>query len=287
MENTTPAQQSANPLSKYFRQPAIYFKLPSQGRYWEQGALDLPVTGEIPVYPMTARDEIVLRTPDALLSGVGVVDVIKSCCPSIVDAWKMPSIDLDATLIAIRIASYGHAMDVDTKCPHCEAENAFSLDLRPILASIACPDYDTPVHTHDLDIKLVPQLFFGINRAGSINFEEQKILNAVSNADLSEDDKQQIIRDSMERLMSMSIDTVTKSTESITTNDGTVVTDRAFITDFYKNADSSVIRNVQKRLGVIASEVAMKPQKTNCSECGKEYSIPLDFNYSSFFAIGS
>jgi hypothetical protein len=61
---------------------------------------------------MTTKDEITLKTPDALLNGQGVVNVIESCCPAIKDAWAMPSIDVDATLIAIRIASYGNQMDL-------------------------------------------------------------------------------------------------------------------------------------------------------------------------------
>ena len=77
-----------NPLTKFFRQPAIYLKLPSNGAFWPNDAIELPLTGEIPVYPLTTKDEIILRTPDALLNGEGVVEVIQSCCPSIKDAWQ-------------------------------------------------------------------------------------------------------------------------------------------------------------------------------------------------------
>ena len=114
------SENSANPLAKHFRQPAIYTKLPSQGEFWPAGALELPANGEVPIYPMTARDEIILRTPDALLNGQGVVDVLQSCCPSVKDAWKLPSIDVDAILIAVRIATYGNQLDVDATCPHCK-----------------------------------------------------------------------------------------------------------------------------------------------------------------------
>ena len=55
-----------NPLAKHFRQPAIYLQLPSGGKYWPDGSIDLPLNGQIPVYPMTTRDEISIRTPDAL-----------------------------------------------------------------------------------------------------------------------------------------------------------------------------------------------------------------------------
>jgi hypothetical protein len=72
---------NSNPLAKHFRQPAIYLRLPSQGQYWPENAITLPVTGELPVYPMTTKDEITLRTPDALINGTGVVSVIESCIP--------------------------------------------------------------------------------------------------------------------------------------------------------------------------------------------------------------
>jgi hypothetical protein len=60
---------SNNPLQQYFRQPAIYVQLPSQGKFYPAGTLNPSTTGEYPVYPMTAIDEITYRTPDALFNG--------------------------------------------------------------------------------------------------------------------------------------------------------------------------------------------------------------------------
>ena len=110
---------AVNPLTKHFRQPALYLKLPSNGAYWPDNSLDLSAAGELAIFPMTTRDEITLRTPDALLNGQGVVDVIKSCCPGIKDPWLMPSVDVDAVLVAVRVASYGDDMEVNSKCVHC------------------------------------------------------------------------------------------------------------------------------------------------------------------------
>ena len=61
--------QSANPLKQYFRQPAIYLRLPTGGKYWPPGSIELTHNGEFSVYPMTAIDEITYRTPDALFNG--------------------------------------------------------------------------------------------------------------------------------------------------------------------------------------------------------------------------
>ena len=106
-----------NPLESYFRQPAIYIKLPSNGNFWPEGSIDMGDNNEIAVYPMTARDEIIMKTPDALLNGKSTVEVLKSCCPQIKDPWMMPTLDLDTLLIAVRIASYGETMGLQTEIP--------------------------------------------------------------------------------------------------------------------------------------------------------------------------
>jgi hypothetical protein len=85
-----------NPLKQYFRRPSIYLKLPSGGVGYPLGSLNRTENGELPVYPMTAIDEITSKTPDALFNGSAVVEIIKSCVPDITDPWSIPSTDLDA-----------------------------------------------------------------------------------------------------------------------------------------------------------------------------------------------
>ncbi len=68
--------QTANPLRQFFRQPAIYLRLPSNGNFWPKDSIDFPANMELPVLPMTAIDEITYRTPDALFNGQAVVSVI-------------------------------------------------------------------------------------------------------------------------------------------------------------------------------------------------------------------
>ena len=46
--------QLTNPLKAFFRQPAIYLKLPSNGSFWPEDSVDFPHNRELPVYPMTA-----------------------------------------------------------------------------------------------------------------------------------------------------------------------------------------------------------------------------------------
>ena len=66
-------------LKKYQRQPKLYIDLPSQGKYYSEGSLTKHE--EIEVYSMTASDEIIIKTPDALLNGEATARIIANCVP--------------------------------------------------------------------------------------------------------------------------------------------------------------------------------------------------------------
>lgn len=278
--------QRHNPLTGYFRQPAIYIKLPSEGKWWGENSLDMPATGEIPVFPMSTKDEVTLRTPDALLNGQGIVEVIQSCCPNIKDAWKMPSTDVDSVLIAIRIATYGNKMSFDSKCSHCGEENTHEVDLGDPLSQIRCPDYNDVVVYKNLKIKLQPQHYFNVNQANQVSFEEQKLVNILNMSDLEPEDKAQRLTASMQRLVDLGLGAVAGSTAYIELDSGERVTDIEFIKEFYNNAESAVVRSIQDRLAEYAAQSKVKPMTLGCHECAKTYPMELTFDYANFFGKG-
>jgi hypothetical protein len=101
-----------NPLKQYFRRPAVYIKLPSNNKFYKDGVIENTPNGELPVYPMTAIDEITMKTPDALFNGVAMTELIKSCVPNIKDPWAINNVDFDAILIGIKIADGKNEMEV-------------------------------------------------------------------------------------------------------------------------------------------------------------------------------
>jgi hypothetical protein len=278
------SEQQSNPLANFFRQPAIYIKLPSGGKWWKDGSLELTVTGEIGIYPMTTKDEITLKTPDALMNGQGVVDVIQSCVPSIKNAWDMPSIDVDAVLIAIRIASYGENMEFESTCPHCNEENKHEIDLKGPLSGIRSPDYSQTVVYKTLKIKLHPQNYYAVNRSNRVNFEEQKISDALNmGKDVDPEVKVKYLTESMSRLIELGLESITASVEYIEMEDGARIDNKAHIKDFFKNAEASVVRLVQDKLSDLAEQSKIQPAKLQCMECTKPYEVALLFDYSNFF----
>lgn len=281
---TNPA---SNPLFKHFRQPAIYLKLPSEGQFYPDGTIDYPVTKEIPVYPMTVKDELTLRTPDALLNGQGMVDLVHSCCPNIKDAWSIPAVDIDPLFIAIRIASYGHEMDFNSTCPHCKHENEHTLDLRAVLATTKTTDYSKPAFINELKFQFKPQTYKNINDVSLINYEEQRLIDGIiNNPDLGEEEKALKFAQSFNRLKALNVNTIVVCIESITTEDGTVVTDPKLIAEFIENSSREVYNSVKEKINSLIENNKLPPITVACGECHKEYANNLEFNQSSFFGKG-
>jgi hypothetical protein len=279
-------QKAVNPLSKHFRQPALYLKLPSKGEFWPEDAINMPANGEIAIYPMTTRDEITLRTPDALMNGSGVVSVIQSCCPEINDPWRMPSIDVDAIIIAIRIASYGSTMNFNSRCPHCEEIHDYALNLSTTLDRIRMPNYKDPVVADGLKVKLFPQPYFDLNKSNMINYEEQKLMEAIQATTMEAELRSVEINKQVQRIVDLSVFTLAASTQYIETEDGTRVTEKEFIKEFYTNTSTATIKAVQDRLSEFNREGAVKPLNVNCESCTEPFDIQVTFEYASFFDKG-
>ena len=283
-----PATVNANPLFRHFRQPSIYIKLTSNGEFWKNGSLELPVTGEIPVYPMTARDEITLRTPDALINGTSVVNVIQSCCPHIKNAWDMPSIDVDSTLIAIRIASYGPKMSISSKCPNadCNEEHDFEIDLQDALARIRSPDYNQTIITKDgLTIKFKPLNYLQVSRSSVVQFEEQKLIQAMSAPGIAEDVRKINYDKHIQKLIELNNNNVADCTACIIA-DGIEVTDETFIREYYQNTNGMVLRDIQDKIKEFADAVSLRPVDVTCPDCNTQFKLNIEFDYARFFAKG-
>jgi hypothetical protein len=273
---------SQNPLLKYVRQPSLYWAPPSNGLWWSAGALEPNTTGELPVLPMNSRDEILLKTPDALLNGSALVELFQSCIPNIKNAWEMPSIDVDSALIAIRIASMGEFMPFSGICPECSKESDYDIDLRDVLGKVQCPHY-VPFEFKNLTFQLKPQCYREMNSNSQMRFVEKSIERALSSAELSDEQRQQIIAEQVTKIEDFNYQLLTTSTEYIAAPDGTCVTDFDLIKEFYVNAESAIIRRVKKEIQSYTEVAGIDPMDLKCLHCEKEYQRELVFNYSSFF----
>lgn len=276
----------ANPLKQFFRQPAIYLRLPSEGRYWPNGSLDMPDNGELPVYPMTAIDEITYRTPDALFNGQAVVNVIQSCVPAIKNAWHTPNVDLNAILIAVRIASYGHGMEVVSTCPSCDHQEDFSVDMRVLLDQMSSPDFTHQLDFGDLEIMFKPVDYGQQNETSMAQFEQQKILAMLPDSTLTEDEKVQRLNAALQAITELTIVVASRSIAAIKAP-GVVVTDTEHIEEFLRNCDRKVYNAVRDHVVELNQATQLKNLAVECVECHHKYEQPMNLDMASFFDSAS
>ena len=276
----------ANPLSQYFRQPAIHVRLPSQGEFYPPNTLTLPPNGEVPVLPMTAVDEITYRTPDALFNGSAVVSVIQSCVPAVRDPWRVPSIDIDALLIAIRIASFGHGMDLNTQCPSCNHQEEITIDLRSVNDSLRIGNYDESLHIGDLEVYFRPLNYREVNENNQQQFEQQQGLRMLADPDVDEKIKAEQLTRSVSAINALTVRTIAQSIAVIKTPSA-AVNEFEHIYEFLNNCDRAVFGRLRDHAIELRQHSEVQPIAITCSNCSHEYQQPFTLDMSSFFADAS
>ena len=275
-----------NPLRQYFRQPAIYIELPSQGKFYPQGALNMPQTNKLPVYPMTAIDEITYRTPDALFNGQATVNVIQSCVPDIKNAWSIPSMDVDTVLVSIRIASYGHEMGFSTQCPACQHVSDQAIDLRNVLDSMKPVDYAKPITSGDMEIYFRPMSYQNMSDNNKLQYENQKLLQNIPDGAGTDVDKMSALSKALQEVTAMTVKALAQSIAMVKTPTA-MVSEPEFIEELLKNCDRKLFNEIRDYIVTNKAQSEMQPIKLTCPECKHEYEQTVTLDMSSFFEPAS
>lgn len=277
-----------NPLRQYFRRPAVHLKLPSSGKYYPPGVVDIPESGELPVYPMTAIDEITSKTPDALYNGSAMADIIKSCIPNILDPWQLNNIDFDAVLIGIRAGSDGSTMEIESACPKCKEIATYTVDLLSILSQMKPGDYDKEMPIHELKVKFKPLTYKEMNAAGLAQFAIQKEfaqLTQTNDSEMTEEQRQAQIKRSQDALKSVTMLTIgiLVSTIEYIQTPTVRVTEKEHISDFLQNCDKKMYEALRDHNASLKTQTDIKPLQLKCTSCSNEYEQPFTLNTSDFF----
>lgn len=269
-----------NPLQQYFRQPKIYVSLPSQGIYYTPGVINGDPT-RLPVFGMTGMDEILFKTPDALLAGESTAKVISSCCPSITDPWETSLIDLDLLLSAIRIATFGNELNVGHKCTKCGTEHDYALNLTKFVEHYGSCQYDNRVVLDELSVIIRPLTYKQNTEFALRNFAiQQKLFQIGQLTDIEV--QQRANKEIFDELTSLRNEIFTAGIESIDTGK-VVVTEREFIEEWVANVDLEIIDRIKDHME--QNRIAWIPpaQQVKCDACGNEDEVRVELDQSNFF----
>jgi len=269
-----------NPLQKYFRQPKIYIRLPSQGVYYSGDAVD-NATAEIPIMSMTGMDELLLKTPDALMNGEATVRVIQSCVPNIKNAWEICNLDLDQLLVAIRIATYGTSMSVGHICPNCGSDNDYNVDLMNLVNHFNGCKYDNKIIIDDLTIFIRPLDYKKMTEFNIKNFELQRQLRQILDLE-DEDAKNKMIAELYEKLAVIQNESYIESIESVQAPAG-VVNEREYITEWIINSEKSMFDAIKLQIEKNNQTWRVPEMDVKCEACEHESAVAIQMDQSNFF----
>ena len=240
--------------------------------------------------PMTAKDEIRFKTPDALMNGQGVVDVIQSCVPEIKDAWQIKSHDLDTILIAIRIATYGETMDINFTVPKAGETVAHSINLPAILDELKATKIDSFITLKDgLKITVRPSTYKDMTSTSLQTFQQQKMYTAIQDSKLPDEDKAKRFNEAFQTLTELNASIILKNIDKITMQDGTEISDPKHIKEFVENANAVLVKEIEDKLTQLRGQGAVKPLKIKATEeqikkgAPVTYDVPVTFDTSNFF----
>ena len=287
---------NTNPLAGHFRTPKLYTALPSGGKFYDQDVIEMPSSGEVPVFPMTAKDEIMMKNPDALLNGEAVANVLMSCIPAIKKPRNLVSNDIDALLVAVTAATYGDELDVGAACPQCGENASAVLSAEVVLASMDTLDKNYEFTTDTgLLIAMKPFSYETSVKAGVANFRSTRSLQSIEAIE-DEMDKIRAFNKNFIELASLNFDILVDSISSITIpetkeSESLIVSNEQHIREFLENADANIGTQLESFIEEIGNIGIQKKMELTCVPCsedlpeGEEYTFEsfVNFNTVNFF----
>lgn len=274
---------SENPLIKAYRKPSVYVTLPSGGKYYNP-PVQLSVDGELAVYAMTARDELVSKTPDALFNGEATVSLIKSCCPDIPDARQVPVSDLVVLLLGIRLASYGNDIDLDINCPSCNGFNQLKADGGRLLGTVKPIEVD-PIVKLDSGMRVHVKPFTLEDRTNLQiqQIKQQKMVEGlVARKDMPEEEREVVFGKMFVEIAEITVNVITNSIAKVVTDDDTVVDDDALIQEWLQSISKADYDAIRARIEDMSKDNIDNKFHAKCVHCGTEWDTRVDLDMANF-----
>lgn len=274
-----------NPLKQYFRTAEIYTKLPSGTHYYTDDVVIFNDDGEVGVSPMTAKDEVLLKNPDALLNGQAISQVITSCVPSVKNPDKLLSVDVEALMIAIRHASFGDDIELDAECPSCKHKNHFSVGISQTLSAMTMLEEEYKIGTKSgLSIHIRPSTYHEVIKGYKAQFENYKIAKMLKNESIPEEERIRAYSQAFTQLSEINAELVCDSIVKVVIEETKQeVSEKEHLLEFIREMDQKIFKTISDTLSNINSTGVKKEFGAKCEECEHEWETEIDLNPVNFF----
>ena len=274
--------QDNNPLAIFQRKPQPLLKLPSNGRWWAPNSLEN--NSIIEVLSMTGRDEFMLLNANPILLNSVLVELIQRCIPAVKDAWQMPKVDMDAAIIAIRIASYGNMMKTVHQCPNCKADNIIDVDLHDMIDNITLPDFDQPIYINDdIAFYVKPTTMKDSETIALSQTRRLALLAEITKQDINQEEQAKLINDNLWQLTDDAVKMMSYNIDRVIAK-GAVVSDPQFIQQWIMDADRESYDKINRGINDKLDEYKMPRYSTECSACGTNFQAEIEFLPNEFLS---
>ena len=279
-----PQVQQNNPLKQYFRTFKLYLKIPSGSSYYPATVLEYTDSGEIGVMPMTGKDELALKNPDALLNGEALIEVLTSCVPALKNPKALLTNDIDALITAIRYATYNDTLETSLVCPNCAHENTFKLDLQYALDGMSTLDSEYIVNLETgLSVFVRPYTFPELLKGLHAQFEQNKLARAVGSETLTDQQRSEIFAKAFKEIATKKYELMVSGVEKVVDESkGINVTDKKFIKEFLQNIDKKSADKIGDLIDEINRIGIRRTFTAKCEKCEHQWESEIDFNPVNF-----
>ena len=272
-----------NPLIAAYRKPAVYISLPSEGKYYKNKP-KLSVDNELAIFPMTARDELVTKSPDALFNGEATISMINSCCPDIEDPNEMPVNDLMAVLIGIRIASYGNDIDIDAQCPSCEHMNQLSINSNAILATLAPNETPEVVElANGFRVKCKPYTLRDRTTLQVQQIKQRKLIESLSDANLSDEEREAKFGKTFVELADITVGLIANCIDSVMIPENETIDDISQILEWLQSITKKDYDLIKMTVEGLSASGVNSEFNAKCQSCGNDWKTQVDLDMANFF----
>jgi hypothetical protein len=242
---------------------------------------------------MTAIDEISMQNPDELLNGEALVNIIKSCVPSIPNPRNLCNVDAELIFLAIKYATYGKDVEHTHTCSNCKEQADYNIDMNHILEKFPDIDDIPPIEHEDLKIFVTPPKLDSLTRLALMEVEQARILSSMSSVQEKEGDddarememaKQFAV--SFRKVSKQNVDLLISAIDRIETPD-TVVRDIQSIEEFMNNVPADIVKKVNTIVNSVVPDLSeISTFEFTCEACDNVEKVTFDMNPVNFSSAG-
>lgn len=257
-------QLKFNPLLERVKIPGETIRLPSNGIFYRNGELSPEVVnGEIHIYPLTTMSEILLRSPDKLLNGDALVEVLAQCAPQVLKPMDLLTKDVDYLLTALRKVTYGDSLEINyTHTCEDAKEHTYTISLSKILAS------SKMINPASLNSTFVMNMENGQTvRLQPMRFKN--VIEIIQSVGITED--YNVVSEQLTRSVASMISSVDE------------IEDPELIIEWLKTIPSSWFNQISKAIEKISDWGIDFTYHEKCKDCGQEVELSVTLNPLTFF----